>query len=149
MVEQLIAFVTNKIVISTVIALLIAQILKFIIHYIMKKEVDISVLLFQYGGMPSSHSSFVMALTTGIFMTEGITTTFIVCLGLSLIVIRDAIGVRKQIEQQAKTLNKIIKAIKYKEFKGKYLKELVGHTPLQVLMGSLLGILTTIIVFLN
>ena len=104
-------------------------------------------MLFSNGGMPSSHSATVMALCTACGIKEGIASPiFAVSVIFAAIVMIDASGVRYQAGKQAQIINKIVKEI----FSGKVegfntgLKELVGHTPFQVLMGALLGIVIAI-----
>ncbi|PKI76689.1 hypothetical protein CRG98_002998 [Punica granatum] len=92
--------------------------------------------------MPSSHSALCTALTTSVGLCHGIADSlFAVCLGFSLIVMYDAIGVRRHAGLQAQVLNVIVEDL----FEGhpisrRKLKELLGHTPSQVLAGALLGI---------
>lgn len=100
-------------------------------------------MIFANGGMPSSHSSTTMALTTACGIQEGLgSPLFAVCVVLTIIVINDAFGVRYETGEQSKIINRIVREI----FTGNPdemntgLKELVGHTPLQVFMGALLGI---------
>ena len=96
--------------------------------------------------MPSSHSGAVSALTMSVFFAEGITTVFAITLVLSLIVIRDAYGLRKEVGEQAKTINRI--AFDLKQLKNIHipkLRELVGHTSTQVTVGILLGISVAVI----
>jgi len=92
--------------------------------------------------MPSSHSAFVSALATGVGQTEGwaspVTALAVV---FALIVMYDAAGVRLAASKQAITLNKIIDELFAEgEFKQERLKELLGHTPFEVIIGALLGI---------
>lgn len=95
------------------------------------------------GGMPSSHSSFVTGLTTAVGLVEGFDTPiFAVALVLSLIVMYDASGVRRAVGTQAILLNRIIEDFyKNKPIDNKRLKELVGHTPVEVFFGAALGII--------
>lgn len=95
------------------------------------------------GGMPSSHSSFVTGLTTAVGLTSGFDTPiFAVSLVLALIVMYDASGVRRAVGMQAILLNKIIEDLyENKPIDQQRLKELVGHTPIEVFFGAALGIL--------
>ncbi|MCD6256748.1 divergent PAP2 family protein, partial [Candidatus Aerophobetes bacterium] len=88
----------------------------------------------------------VIALLTGVQIKEGISSTiFVVTLIFSLAIIYEAIGVRKEVGQQAQILNYIIKRMSLeKEFK-KNLRERMGHEPLEVVVGSIIGLLTAII----
>jgi acid phosphatase family membrane protein YuiD len=105
------------------------------------------------GGMPSSHSSTVSALATATYMEFGSGSfEFALAAVLAIIVMYDARGVRRETGIQAKLLNDILKLFEdmgRKELSAyEKLKEFVGHTPLQVLMGALLGILLTILLYL-
>ena len=94
--------------------------------------------------MPSSHSAFVVSLATIIFIEEGASTTFAVSLVLAFIVLRDAFGVRRTVGDEGLILNKIVKKIKLKtetHFS-------MGHTPKQVLVGALIGLLVAVGVYL-
>ena len=99
--------------------------------------------LFSSGGMPSSHSAAVCALTTAIFLTDGpLSSTFAIGAVLSAIVMYDASGVRHETGKQGKTLNMIIVDLFSSDprYSDKAFKELVGHTKMQVLIGALVGI---------
>ncbi len=100
--------------------------------------------------MPSSHAAAVVALATAVGLSQGFDSAVFACCGvLAVIVMIDASGVRYETGKQAKILNRITKEL----FSGKAeeintgLKELVGHTPFQVLMGFLLGIVVAAIMF--
>jgi uncharacterized protein len=94
------------------------------------------------GGMPSSHTASVTAMTTSIYLMEGPSNLFIVCFIVSVIVISDAVGMRRAMGKQAEVVNKIADEFKYfKKFRTKRLYELLGHTPKQVIAGLILGIL--------
>ena len=95
--------------------------------------------------MPSSHSAFVVSLTTIIYLVEGITTAFAVSLVLAFIVIRDAFGVRRTVGEEGYIINEIIKKIKIK----KKTHFAMGHTPLQVLVGSVIGFVMALLVYLT
>ena len=106
------------------------------------------------GGMPSSHSATVCALATSTFYEYRANSfEFAIALIFAIIVMYDAMGVRRETGIQAKLLNDIVKIF---EDMGRTeisahdkLKEFVGHTPLQVLMGALLGILIAFIVYIS
>jgi len=140
--NYIVDFFTNRILISSLLAMAIAQSLKIITFLMKNKHLDFKPI-FSNGGMPSSHSSFVMCMTTGIGLTEGFNSPlFAACLVVSLIIMQDAAGIRRSAGDQAKILNKLVK--KWSEHEpislDKGLKELVGHTPIQVLAGALLGV---------
>ena len=119
-----------------------AQIIKCVLHLISKRKLDLR-LFTTTGGMPSSHSAGVMGLSTTVGLIQGFQSVeFAIALGYAFIVMYDAAGVRRAAGKQAACLNKIIEDF-YKhellELGGK-LKELLGHTPLQVFVGALFGI---------
>ncbi len=133
----------NYLLMSAVLAWLVAQIIKIFTGLYQHNHIKLSKLLFSTGGMPSSHSASVVALTTAAALTYGLGSPYFAVAGvLSVIVMIDASGVRYETGKQSMFLNKIAKEI----FSGDPdamntgFKELVGHTPLQVLMGALLGV---------
>lgn len=95
------------------------------------------------GGMPSSHSSFVTGLATSIGIVSGFSSAeFSISAVLALIVMYDAAGVRRAAGEQAKILNQLVEELWNQDFKSSevHLKELLGHTPIQVFAGAVLGI---------
>lgn len=137
----------NKVLICAVLGWFIAQVLKVPVCLIADKKLNLSMLI-SSGGMPSSHSATVCALTTACAIQEGLgSPLFAVSAMFAFIVMYDAAGVRRAVGQQAKILNKMIDDL----FAGKTdginsdLKELIGHTKLQVLVGAALGILIGIL----
>lgn len=123
-------------------AVALAQITKFLFHLIVKRQVDLR-LFTTTGGMPSSHAAGVMSLSTTVgFLTGFDSVMFSVALGYALVVMYDAAGVRRAAGKQAACLNKIIMDIYKQELKeaGGKLKELLGHTPLQVIVGAIFGV---------
>lgn len=124
-------------------AVVIAQILKFFVHLIWKRKVDLR-LFTTTGGMPSSHAAGVMGLSTTVGLICGFSSIeFAMAFGYALVVMYDAAGVRRAAGKQAACLNRIIMDIYKQELKeaGGKLKELLGHTPLQVLAGAAFGVL--------
>jgi acid phosphatase family membrane protein YuiD len=122
-------------------AVILAQVLKFFVHLIWKRKIDLR-LFTTTGGMPSSHSAGVIGLSTTVGLICGFSSIeFAMALGYALVVMYDAAGVRRAAGKQAACLNKIIMDIYKQELKeaGGKLKELLGHTPMQVLMGALFG----------
>lgn len=122
----------------------IAQILKVIIFIITHKKINFKIFT-TTGGMPSSHSAGVVALTTSVGLIEGFSSiSFSIALGFSLVVIQDAQGLRRAAGKTAATLNRLVGEwnLHNNEQTKPYevLKELLGHTPLEVLMGIFLGI---------
>ena len=124
-------------------AVIIAQILKFFVHLIWKRKVDLR-LFTTTGGMPSSHSAGVIGLSTTVGLICGFSSIeFAMAIGYALVVMYDAAGVRRAAGKQAACLNRIIMDIYKQELKeaGGKLKELLGHTPMQVLVGALFGVI--------
>ena len=127
-----------------------AQILKVILYIIVHKKINFKIFT-TTGGMPSSHSAGVIALTTSVGLIEGFTSvSFAIALGFSLVVIQDAQGLRRAAGKTAATLNRLIGelSLRREEQTKPYevLKELLGHTPFEVLMGIILGILISLFV---
>lgn len=121
----------------------IAQGAKIILHMMQEKKFDFS-RVYGMGGMPSSHSALVVALTTSIGKNFGFDTpSFAVSCILSLVVMYDAAGVRRAAGQQAAAINILFSrnGMKLEE----QLKELLGHTPLQVFAGAALGFVIGIV----
>ena len=137
------------IIIIPIISALITQIIKLIIdayhHRFSWSDLN------SYGGMPSSHTAMVVSLVTAIGYFEGITTTaFALSLVYALITVRDAIGFRFELGKHAQIINDHIKPATTEESEPiEHLKERLGHTPLQALVGAILGLaLTTIYIIL-
>jgi len=144
----------NKIFLSTVVSLCTAQFLKLFFYLFTtkkKKKWDaIETVIWRTGGMPSSHSAVVCSLATAIGIHEGISSTFfILSLVFALVVLRDSVGVRRAAGLQAKALNNLGKQItKFTGQEFHSVKEIQGHTPLEVLVGSCLGILISVVFFI-
>ena len=129
-------------IISGLLAVFIAQVLKLYTFYIKTGKVDFEYLS-TTGGMPSSHSAGVCALTTSVGLIAGFNSVmFAVSGGYALVVMHDAAGVRKNAGDMAKILNKMIQDFYKSDLKTKseQLKELLGHTPKEVIVGALLGV---------
>jgi acid phosphatase family membrane protein YuiD len=131
----------SKIFLLTFFAWLTAQLLKVIIYAVINKKFNFKLLLGS-GGMPSSHSATVMALTTAVGRTQGWENPLcVVTLAFALITMTDAVGVRRAAGQQAKVLNKMLDEFCAEGKIGETrLRELLGHTPIEVIVGALLGI---------
>ena len=139
----------NQVLISAVLGWTVAQILKTILDWILNRSFNPERLVGS-GGMPSSHSATVCALTTasGIHYGAG-SFEFAVCFILSMIVMYDAVNVRMETGKQSKLLNRVFFE-NILELDGvilqERLKEYVGHTPLQVAAGAVLGIVIAAVV---
>ena len=136
-------FITGNLVLDlSVTAWLIAQILKVVINYTAHRKLDLQLLI-SSGGMPSSHSSLVCACAMSVGRLDGFTSTsFAIAVVVALVVMYDACNVRRAAGEQAKILNYIVEHWEHMSpaMVGEELKELLGHTPVQVFMGALLGI---------
>jgi acid phosphatase family membrane protein YuiD len=139
----------NKALIAALLAWGMAQMLKLPIEYISKKEWNWS-LLFRAGGMPSSHSALVAALAHGIGLTAGFgTAVFALSVGLAMIVVYDAAGVRRQAGLHAEMINTIIQdLIESRHLPQEKLREVLGHSPLESIVGVLFGIAVAHVVVL-
>lgn len=123
------------------VAWLIAQGLKLGLYSARRRRLDLRILA-EMGGMPSSHSALVMALTAALGRVNGVNSSvFAVALVLSIVVMYDAQGVRRAAGLQASVLNRLMDDLMAQRgIREDRLRELVGHTPVQVLVGAALGI---------
>lgn len=132
----------NKIIIAVLLAGFGAQLVKLLVYFFRHKSLRWSDLVVT-GGMPSSHAAFVVSLATAVYLEEGVSTAFAISLVLAFIVVRDAFGVRRTVGEEGIVLNEMIKKLKLKcptHFS-------MGHTPLQVMVGSLIGLVVAIGVY--
>lgn len=123
-----------------------AQTLKVVLYAVLERRFDIR-RFWGSGGMPSSHSALVVSLAMMVGFLHGFeTAAFATCAVLSLVVMYDAAGVRRETGTQATVINQILKdvLINGKPISDEELKELVGHTPLEVLGGAIVGILVAL-----
>jgi acid phosphatase family membrane protein YuiD len=127
----------------------IAQIIKVPWEYIRIKKWDWSLLL-RAGGMPSSHSALTASLTHAIGLYIGFgTALFALSFAVAMVVIYDATGIRRQAGKHAEIINKMIMDLASgHHLKEEQLREVLGHTPMEALGGTLLGILTAQILWL-
>lgn len=140
----------NKIFWVAVLSWFIAQFLKVVITLLQERRLDFSKF-WASGGMPSSHSSFVMALTGSVGQLYGFDSVyFAISMVFSFIVMYDAANVRLEAGKQAVVINQIIKLLENPNLNPEErLKEILGHTPLQVLAGGILGLIVSYICFLG
>ena len=130
--------IENRTFWAAILAWFSAQFIKVMFTIISEKKIDIS-RMYGAGGMPSSHSALVTAMTASIGKIYGLDEPiFAVCCVFTMIVMYDAAGVRRAAGKQAKAINLLFMHtdLKFEE----QLKELLGHTPLQVFCGAVLGI---------
>ncbi|XVF02708.1 hypothetical protein REPUB_Repub04eG0197600 [Reevesia pubescens] len=138
------SFFTNYPLFSAFLAFAIAQSIKFFTSWYKERRWDIKQLVAS-GGMPSSHSATVVALATAIGFQEGFGgAIFATALILACIVMYDATGVRLHAGRQAEVLNQIVYELpaEHPLAESRPLRELLGHTPPQVIAGGLLGVVT-------
>lgn len=139
----------NKILLAAATGWIIAQVLKTIIHAWFTKNF-VAERLVGGGGMPSSHSATVCALSTATAMQYGAASfEFALTAIFALVVMYDAMGVRQQAGKQAKVINDMVELFTHmgKDVDiEKQLKEFIGHTPLQVFCGAILGIFTAFVI---
>ncbi|MFA6296539.1 MAG: divergent PAP2 family protein [Patescibacteria group bacterium] len=143
-----------KVLIIALASGVVVQIIKACIMSWQNKEIFNFHYLSRYGGMPSTHSAFLASLSSAVFLEDGFaSTSFAICLIFSIIIIRDAFGFRMLLENQGKTLKKMIdnnekefKEIeKYDRYKTLGLR--VGHTLPEIIVGTMIGILVTLSLF--
>lgn len=137
---------SNFMLASAVSSWFVAQVLKVFTGIFKLKKFTVVEFLFGTGGMPSSHTAAVCAVATSSGMVFGLGSyQFAISMVLAMIVMRDAMGMRRQVGEHAKALNIIIKELSEAkndtELTIKALGELAGHTPLQVFAGAILGII--------
>lgn len=132
----------NRVLIVSLAACVIAQILKVIVELTRHRKLNLRTLV-ETGGMPSAHSALVTSLAMGVGQTVGWSSSeFAIAFVFALIVMYDAAGVRQAAGKQARILNQILDELIRNDyhFNEDRLKELLGHTPVQVFAGSALGI---------
>ena len=148
--DWLIDLLTNKFLLVSLSSWFVAQVLKTILYAVETKKLDIN-RLFGDGGMPSGHSATVTSLATFCGLNFGFDSfQFAVTAILAIIVCDDAMGVRLETGKQAVAINEILEAFELihpDKISEANLKEFVGHTPIQVMAGSLLGILNAVVMF--
>ena len=134
---------------------LLAQILKVLTGMFKERKFSLVALLFATGGMPSSHTACVVALTTAATISYGFGSfEFAIAFFFAMVVMIDAMGVRRETGEQAKLLNRLVEDF-FDPKKGfvsedwKKFKELVGHTPLQVLAGAGVGLVVPMLLLLT
>lgn len=140
-------FTGNLILNLSIFSWALAQVLKFLVLLIIHRKLDWSYI-WTSGGMPSSHSSFVCTCATAMGCMYGWSSPlFTIATVLAVVVMYDAANVRKATGEQAKILNYIMAHWKdmKPEFFGEELKELMGHTKFQVVMGGVLGIVVGLV----
>ena len=138
----------NKILDVVTVAWFFAQFYKVISSLITEKKIVLNRMI-ETGGMPSSHSATVAALATAVGINYGVNSTlFAVVTIFAIIVMHDAAGIRRAAGKQAGVLNKLsesLNALFENKIQQENLRELLGHTPVEVLVGAILGIVVAFI----
>jgi acid phosphatase family membrane protein YuiD len=131
---------------SALLTVALTQAFKVIFYYYRDRKINFKHLV-SAGGMPSSHAAMVMSLSTSIAYEYGLSSPiFALTLIFSLIIMYDAAGVRRAVERQARVLNRILSdLVETGKVAPHRLQEFLGHTPFEVLIGAILGIVITII----
>ncbi|MDO4357376.1 MAG: divergent PAP2 family protein [Clostridia bacterium] len=133
----------NRVLLTSGLAWIVAQALKVVFTFISERKIDLHRML-GLGGMPSSHSAVVCALATGCGLSNGFySVEFAIAAILATVVMTDAAGVRRAASRQAVQINLIVKDLIESGHGLTYenMKELLGHTPFQVLVGAILGVI--------
>ncbi len=137
----------NRILWIGILSWFVAQTTKVVLTLIVEKRLDWSRMT-GLGGMPSSHTSVVVSVTAAVGIRMGFNSAlFAISAAVALITMTDAMGVRRQAGKQAAVLNRVVQELVENggDLPEETLKELLGHTPLQVLVGALLGLVIAIV----
>jgi len=135
-----------KFLLAPLVAWAIAQAAKVILTSMRQRRLNLRVLA-ETGGMPSSHAAIVMGTTTAVGKYAGVTSAaFAIALIFSFVVMYDAAGLRRAAGRQAAILNRLVEDLVHmRGMQEQRLRELLGHTPVEVLVGALLGIVVGLI----
>ena len=144
MIQAIIDIINNRAFTVPVLSWFIAQSIKFIHHLIINKRVDFKKFI-DSGGMPSSHTAFTVSLATILGIHNGFSSDiFALSAIFALVVMADAAGLRRAAGKQAEVLNKLVNSSEHIRL-DKELRVLLGHTPVELLAGAALGIITGIV----
>ena len=140
--SEFFAFFNNSVLFWSLLSCLLAQFFKIIFNFFSTREIRFRIM-FETGGMPSSHSALITGATSGIGLELGFDSSiFALAVAIALIVMYDASGVRKSAGIQAAEINKL--SMKLDPQSEIFLKETLGHTKVEVMVGSFLGPLITL-----
>lgn len=136
----------NNILLTSMLAWLIAQILKVPLTIVFMGRLDLRRFI-EAGGMPSAHSALAVSLATSVGRIEGFDSAiFALSVMITLVVMYDAAGVRRASGKHAAILNEMLEQLyAHKGIEQEKLKELIGHTPVEVIAGALLGIAVSLL----
>ena len=138
---NLLDLLDNRVLLAALLGWLVAQVLKVVLVFLEEKKLDISRMVGS-GGMPSSHSALIVAMATSVGKYAGLASVeFAIAAAVAMVVMYDAANVRREAGRQAELLNRIVLDL-YRDnhLDQEKLKELLGHTPVEVAAGALLGI---------
>ena len=146
--HELNAFLTNRHLLTALAALVLAQVLKVLFEYWQTGSWQ-RALLFSTGGMPSSHSALAVSAMVSIGFHEGFETPiFAVAAVLAMVVMHDAAGIRRAAGKQAEAINFLSSKLENQGIKlDQKLKELLGHHPIEVMFGGLLGLAIAVLAY--
>lgn len=148
MIDVFLQLFRNKVLLITVIVWLSTQLIKVLLGTVREKRFDFRWFI-GTGGMPSSHAAGASALATSIGLSQGFDSViFALAATFGVVVFFDAQGVRMATGRQAHILNQMMEDMYFKgKIQEKRLKELIGHTPLEVIFGILIGVFSAIILY--
>lgn len=152
--EYISGFIQNPVFLSAAASWFAAQFIKTLIALLRLKRQSfkdiLETLIWRSGGMPSSHSALAASLALSIGFAEGFSSNlFIITMFLAFVIMRDSLGVRRSSGVQGRTLNHLGRSVSEKmKIDFHPVKEVYGHEPMEVLIGSLLGILISAAFFL-
>lgn len=138
---NLLDLLDNRVLLAALLGWLVAQVLKVVLVFLEEKRLDLSRMVGS-GGMPSSHSALIVAMATSVGKYAGLASVeFAIAAAVAIVVMYDAANVRREAGRQAELLNRIVLDL-YRDnhLDQEKLKELLGHTPVEVAAGALLGI---------
>lgn len=138
---DLLDLLDNRVLLAALLGWLVAQVLKVVLVFLEEKRLDLSRMVGS-GGMPSSHSALIVAMATSVGKYAGLASVeFAIATAVAMVVMYDAANVRREAGRQAELLNRIVLDL-YRDnhLDQEKLKELLGHTPVEVAAGALLGI---------
>ena len=138
---NLLDLLDNRVLLAALLGWLVAQVLKVVLVFLEEKRLDLSRMVGS-GGMPSSHSALIVAMATSVGKYAGLASVeFAIAAAVAMVVMYDAANVRREAGRQAELLHRIVLDL-YRDnhLDQEKLKELLGHTPVEVAAGALLGI---------
>jgi len=137
-----------KIVLIPFVIVILGQILKAIIKIKKGQNFNRGILI-SYGGMPSTHTAFSLSVLILVFVYEGFSASFAIAVVFTILMIRDALGIRIYMENHSKAINRLLKNLPQNYTKGlKAQEEHIGHTVPEILGGAIFSIILTILLYL-